>query len=161
MQKEKRMWQYSKTQDQAKKNASLHTNKRHLIKWTESALKGHIVGMGKIVIWLTSWGIRWFKWIVGGCPDAASVSFSKGGGDLALPGTGGMAWFSIPKALGGGTTPIIVPTGVPALGEACCCCCCWCCCWRTLSRSCCSTSLAARSGKTWITDSSVCVMLML
>lgn len=148
------MWQYSKTEDKAKKkNASLHTNKRLLIKWTESELMGHIVGLRMIVIWLTSWGIRWFKWmrIVGGCPDAASVSFSKGErGDLALPGTGGMAWFSIPIALGGGTTPIIVPIGVPALGEACCCC--WCCCWRTLSRSCCSTSLAARSGKTLITE---------
>lgn len=61
--------------------------------------------------------------VVRGCPAAASISFSKGWGNLALPGTGGMAWFSIPIVLGGGTTPIIVPTGVPALGEACCCCC--------------------------------------
>lgn len=61
--------------------------------------------------------------IIRGCPAAASISFSKDLGNLALPGTGSMAWFSIPIVLGGGTTPIIVPTGVPALGEACCCCC--------------------------------------
>lgn len=48
-----------------------------------------------------------------------------------------MVWFIIPIVLGEGTTPISAPTGVPALGEACF--------WGGLSRSCCSTILAARS----------------
>lgn len=147
MQKEKHKCEIKNVAIYQTKNKSVHTVQT--VKGTESSLMGHTFGMRKIETWLMSWGFRWFKYmrIVGGCPDAASVSFSNSGGDLALPGTGGMAWFSIPIALGGGTTPIIEPTGVPALGEACCCCCCW----RTLSRSCCSTSLAARSVKTLIT----------
>lgn len=34
-----------------------------------------------------------------------------------LPDTGVMLGFSIPMGVGGGTTPISAPTGVPALGE--------------------------------------------
>lgn len=54
-----------------------------------------------------------------------------------LPDTGVMVWFIIPIVLGEGTTPISAPTGVPALGEPCL--------KNGLSRSCCSTILAARS----------------
>lgn len=57
-----------------------------------------------------------------------------------LPDTGIMLGFSIPMGIGGGTTPISAPTGVPALGDV------WC--WA-LSRSCCSATLAARSAKQW------------
>lgn len=34
-----------------------------------------------------------------------------------LPDTGVMPGFSIPMGVGGGTTPISAPTGVPALGD--------------------------------------------
>lgn len=48
-----------------------------------------------------------------------------------------MVWFIMPIVLGEGTTPISDPKGVPDLGDAC---------FRAgLSRSCCSTILAARS----------------
>lgn len=52
-----------------------------------------------------------------------------------LPAIGVMLWLSIPMGVGGGTTPMSAPTGVPALGEFC----------AALSRSCCSATLAARS----------------
>lgn len=55
-----------------------------------------------------------------------------------LPAIGVMLWLSIPMGVGGGTTPMSAPTGVPALGEFC----------VALSRSCCSATLAARSEST-------------
>lgn len=67
-------------------------------------------------------------------PRCQTLCFREG-----LPDTGDMVWFIIPIVLGEGTTPISAPTGVPALGDACF--------WGGLSRSCCSTILAARSGR--------------
>lgn len=61
----------------------------------------------------------------------------NGHSSYVLPATGVNCWLSIPIGVGGGTTPIRAPTGVPARGEGFCCC-------AARSLSCCSATLAAR-----------------